>query len=255
MATSLHDVRDFWKMRAKAYNQLGWATSSEYEKRYLDAAAFQKTDKVLDAGCGTGIITKLIAPHVTEIVGLDISQDMLVQTQKDAGPNETYVLGDMTAMPFLDASFDKVSARMVLHHLMEKAQVGVNESYRVLKPGGEIIVSEGIPPDEAIAEWYTEMFKLKEERITFSYQILTDLLKNAGFRDVHVDEYWLRQTSIKNWLVNSGISKENQDTIMRMHREMPEIGKKLYNAKITDDDVRIDMLFLILVGVKEGMSS
>ncbi len=160
-------VHDFWKMRAANYNKLAWATSNAFEKRFLDAGGFQKSDKVLDAGCGTGIITKLIAPHVGSIIGLDISDDMLAFAKQNTLPNESYVTGDMLHLPFGEGEFDKVSARMVLHHLMDQVQEGVNECHRVLKAGGEIIVSEGIPPVEEIADWYTEMFKYKEERITF----------------------------------------------------------------------------------------
>ncbi len=237
-------------MRSAGYNKLAWATSNAYEKRFLDAGNFQKTDKVLDAGCGTGIITKLVAPHVQSIVGLDISEDMLRFAQEKTLQNESYVVGDMLKLPFPGGSFDKVTARMVLHHLMDRVQDGVNECHRVLKAGGEIIVSEGIPPTEEVAPWYTEMFKYKEERITFSKNILENLLTTAGFTDVQTDSYVIKQTSIRNWLTSSGIPQKNQDIIMTMHREMPDYARKAYNATFTKDDVLIDMIMLILVGKK-----
>lgn len=244
------DVHSFWKMRAQKYNQLSWATENQYEKMFLDAGNFSKNDRVLDVGCGTGLMTKLVAPHVGSIVGLDISVDMLRQAAISTEPHELYLQGDMTALPFLENTFTKVTARMVLHHLMDKVQVGVDECHRVLDTGGEIIISEGIPPDPSIADWYTDMFRYKEERITFSQEILESLLKNAGFTAVHTQRYIMPQVSIGNWLGNSGIPADNQTKIMQMHRDLPEHGKKLYNATISKDDVRLDMHFLIVVGQK-----
>ncbi len=243
-------IRDFWKMRSAKYNQLQWATSNQYSKRFLDAGAFQKTDKVVDMGCGTGIVTNLVAPHVKEVIGVDISEDMLASAIKNKMPNESFLLADMCDLTFEDNTFDKATVRLVLHHLMDKVQDGVDESFRILKPGGAIIVSEGIPPGEEIADWYTEMFKYKEERLTFSEEMLTGYLSKAGFSDIFVDRYVMPQASIKNWIEKSGIPKVNQDIIMKMHREMPEVGRKLYNATFTDDDVLLDMVFLILIGHK-----
>jgi len=243
-------AKQVWKQRAQSYNKLEWATSSAYERAFLDAGHFQKSDIVLDVGCGTGIISKLVAPHVEQMVGLDISPDMLRLARKNLLDNEFYILGDAYSLPFRDALFDKVTARMIFHHLVENVQKGTNECFRVLKPGGALILSEGIPPSEEIAAWYTDMFRLKEERLTFSRTILRAILEKAGFRHIEMIEYVTKQSSVKNWLENSGLPREKQDIIMQLHREMPQVGKDLYHANVTPDDVLIDMVFLIFVAVK-----
>jgi ubiquinone/menaquinone biosynthesis C-methylase UbiE len=75
-----------------------------------------------------------------DIVGLDISEGMLLRAKCRLGK---IVHGDSQRLPFRDGTFDVVLCRALLHHLPDPRQ-GIAEMARVLKPGGEIIVSEPI---------------------------------------------------------------------------------------------------------------
>ena len=84
---------------------------------------------VLDAGCGEGRLASLLAGRITW-VGLDSSL-----TQLTANPFRPVIRGDMTALPFRDASFAEVTHLWCLYHL-EDPSVAVTEAYRVLRPAG-----------------------------------------------------------------------------------------------------------------------
>lgn len=241
---------DFWKKRAKNYEKLQWAIKGGYLHAFLDAGDFKSDDLVLDIGTGTGIIAHTISPFVRKVIGIDISSDMLSRAFEHRTDNEEFLKMDAHDMKLEEGSFSKVTARMVFHHIVKNTQDAMNECYRVLAPGGKMIFSEGVPPSEHVKPFYMEMFKLKEERITFMDSDLMSLMRKARFDGIRELVYWMRQASIRNWLENSGIDMASQKKIMQMHRDLDAKGKKDYNMKETEDDCLIDMKFIILVGQK-----
>jgi len=94
--------------------------------------------KILDNGCGTGILFQTLPESRFDIIGLDISAGMLRHAQKRA---RRLVLGDSRNLPFPDGGFDLVIARSLLHHLPDP-QGGIHEMARILKTGGEIVVAD-----------------------------------------------------------------------------------------------------------------
>jgi ubiquinone/menaquinone biosynthesis C-methylase UbiE len=242
---------NFWKTRAQNYEKLEWAIKGGYLHAFLDAGTFTSKDYVLDIGTGTGIIAHTISPFVKKVVGVDISSDMLTHAYNNRIHNEEFLKMDATNLKYNDEVFTKVTARMVFHHILENTQKAMDECYRVLQPGGKMIFSEGVPPSEHVRPFYTEMFKLKEERLTFMDGDLRAYMRNAGFKNMQEMVYWNRVSSIQNWLGNSGLPKEVQRNIFDMHLALDEKGKSDYNMIVKDGDCFIDMKFIILVGEKE----
>lgn len=240
----------FWEKRSRRYEKLQWAIKGGYLKAFLHMGDFGADDVVLDIGTGTGIIAHTISPFVKKVIGIDISKGMLAHALEHRVGNEEFQISDARRLEFPDNTFGKITARMVFHHILEGTQTAMDECFRILKQGGKMVFSEGVPPSEHTRSFYIEMFKLKEERLTFREEDLLNLMKNSGFKRIHKETYWMRQASIKNWLENSGIDKSDQDKIMDMHRNMDEQGKQDYNMKIKDQDCLIDMKFIILVGEK-----
>lgn len=89
--------------------------------------------KILDVGCGTGIISRLYPDK--DITGVDISEGMLRYH-----PGKC-LLGSADDIPFEDASFDAVIGRSILHHLGDPEKA-VREILRVLRPGGKLVLWE-----------------------------------------------------------------------------------------------------------------
>lgn len=92
--------------------------------------------KILDAGCGTGLMLQELAPFGT-VEGVDISDEALQFCRKRGLDNVRHA--DVTHMPFPDEQFDVVTALDVLEHLDDDT-AALREFRRVLKPGGRVFV-------------------------------------------------------------------------------------------------------------------
>jgi ubiquinone/menaquinone biosynthesis C-methylase UbiE len=101
--------------------------------------------RVLDLGCGSGMFLPIVAPMCEEIVGVDISSDMLTFCSqcitKYSIENASLSSANSDHLPFVHETFDAVYMVDVIHHVVD-CQQAVKEIYRVLKPGGRFIVFE-----------------------------------------------------------------------------------------------------------------
>lgn len=238
----------FWKIRATHYDELEWVNDRSYLSAFTKAGKFRKTDTVLDIGTGTGIVAHAIAPFVKKVIALDKSPKMLKQGNWDG--HMYFVKWNILNPLFANEVFDRVTMRHVLHHILRGTQKTINECYRVLKKGGLLVLSEGIPPSPEVKEDYIEIFKLKEKRLTFMEEDLVALMKEAGFQNIQTETFWLRQMSIRNWLSNSGLPRSIQDKIFGLHANAADYFKRAYNMVEVEGDCLIDMKMLILTGVK-----
>jgi len=251
MMNNIEKERVYWANRAGSYLNLEWASRQGYLQAVVHAGELHPADVVLDAGTGTGLIANAVAADVARVIGIDISPEMMNGNGSIRNDKCKFELGDIRNLQFSSASFSKVFSRMVFNSLIESTDEAARECYRVLKPGGKFVLSEGIPPARAAEEWYTEMFRLKEERLTFFPETLENLLSRAGFSEIRTDIHVSPQVSIANWLENSGLPAFQQEKIMKMHLEMPRGIKDFYHATFKEDgDVLLDMKFAIVSGKK-----
>ncbi|MBM4389259.1 MAG: class I SAM-dependent methyltransferase, partial [Deltaproteobacteria bacterium] len=118
--------------------------SSGYHK-FLDDSEFDilkraimRSDaaKILEAGCGTGLIMERVKGLGAEVAGVDISEGML-SVAKKKGLN--CLKADLSALPFGDGSFDLVYSFKVLPHV-ENIKAALDELFRVVKNGGSLVL-------------------------------------------------------------------------------------------------------------------
>ncbi|MBU2009815.1 MAG: methyltransferase domain-containing protein [Chloroflexi bacterium] len=101
----------------------------------------QAGERVLDAGCGTGVFTLDILAAGASVVGLDISGPMIgVARKKSKGYPFSAVRGDMLHLPFRDNHFDKAVSITALEFIRD-ARSAVGELFRVTRPGGSVVVA------------------------------------------------------------------------------------------------------------------
>ncbi|KUJ08156.1 S-adenosyl-L-methionine-dependent methyltransferase [Mollisia scopiformis] len=144
MAYAANVIRGDDPSTTKLYGERTAKTSCQYLLPHVTKSA-----KILDVGCGPGIITADLAKIASDgsTIGVDNSEGIIKQasTSFPDVPNLKYQVGDATNLKdFADNSFDIVHAHQLLVHISNPVPV-LKEFYRVCKPGGIIAVRESSP--------------------------------------------------------------------------------------------------------------
>ena len=125
-----------WGERAATYDRLIGAVTARFADPLLDAAHVTPGARVLDAACGTGVLTAIAAARGAEPLGIDLAAEM-VDIAARRHPGLRFLPGDAERLEFPDRSFDAVIAGFLLHHLPDP-HTATAEFARVLAPGGRL---------------------------------------------------------------------------------------------------------------------
>ncbi|MDP1580183.1 MAG: metalloregulator ArsR/SmtB family transcription factor [Candidatus Didemnitutus sp.] len=139
---------------------------------------------VADLGAGEGLVSQLLAQRAARVWCIDNSPKMIevgtALAKKNGLANLTYKLGDIEQVPLADASVDLAILSQALHHASHP-QTAVNEAFRILKPGGQLLVLDLKEHTfEQAHETYGDLW------LGFKESALHGFLKHAGFQQVEV---------------------------------------------------------------------
>ena len=161
-----------------------------FKLRLIQQADVRPGMRVLDLGCGTGTLTSMIkqSQREAEVIGIDPDPAVLVQARAKAaraGGEIVFDQGFASDLPYLNCSFDRVLASMMIHHLASDAKRrAFAEVLRVLRPGGQFhIVDFGPARSFAMRMMASIMRRLEETEDNFAGR-LPGMLAEAGFQDV-----------------------------------------------------------------------
>lgn len=109
----------------------------------LDALALPLDGRVLDVGCGTGLLLERIGETEPRIErwGVDLSPDMLAVAAERLAGRARLVRADAGALPFAGERFDAVVSSSALHHWPDPRRV-IDEMIRVLRPDGQLVLTD-----------------------------------------------------------------------------------------------------------------
>lgn len=147
-------------------------------------------DVVLECACGTGAISKYIAPKCNQLVATDFSRGMLRQAYKHCRNyhNVTIKRADMTQLHCRDNRFDTVVAGNVIH-LLEDPYAAIKELERVCKTGGKIIIPTYINASQGVNKMAVRLLALAGVDFRRQYDIHTykELFQEERYKNVEYD--------------------------------------------------------------------
>jgi SAM-dependent methyltransferase len=138
----------------KEVQREGWSSFTPVEMmttppagKLVKFAEIGPGQRVLDVGCGTGVVAVTAALRGAKVAGLDLTPTLLERGRENAriaGVNVDFIEGDAEALPYPDGSFDVVVSQFG-HMFAPRPAIAVKEMLRVLKSGGRIAFSTWPP--------------------------------------------------------------------------------------------------------------
>jgi len=169
-------------------------------EKEIDLLGLKPGMRVLDAGCGTGVVTRRIAVKVSpgEVYGVDMDPLFIEEAKKlavkEKASNITYNLGNIDDLEFDDDVFDLSYSRLVLMHVEDPVKT-VAEMVRVTKKGGIIAISDQddggiivypeLPKMLQMFSKYGSLAKMRGED-RFIGRKLFSIMKQAGLSSIEV---------------------------------------------------------------------
>ncbi len=152
-------VRDMFDRITPVYDVMNRVMTAGLDQRWRKLAAreiVRPRDLVLDACCGTGDLAIACARAGGIVTGLDFSERMLERARRKA-PGIEWVVGDLLALPFPDASFDVATVGFGVRNVAD-LELGLRELRRVLRSGGRFACLEITRPRGALAPFFDLWF-------------------------------------------------------------------------------------------------
>jgi len=192
-APHTHGVTMSWAAPFYDYYCPLFGLGKRFRSETLRHAGVGAGERVLDVGCGTGVLTRLAAEAVGSagyVVGIDPSPGMIAIARRNAtvaASRAEFRLAAIEALPFADASFNLVLSSFMVHHLPPDVKsAGLGEVYRILKPSGRLLVVDIDRPTNAL--WWLLCWPLLFFHFTAPNLRgeISAYLRAAGFAQVEV---------------------------------------------------------------------
>lgn len=152
-------VTDHWNFRAKSYrfninrDFFNQDVAPRWRALLAEAIGNVEPQKVLDAGCGPAVLTRLLLGLGHDVTGVDVSEKMIEIAREAVGEGNNRVRfqqGNVADLPFDDESYDLIVSRYVVWTLPDPVKA-LKEWQRLLKPGGRLGIVDG--------NWYYHYYR------------------------------------------------------------------------------------------------
>ncbi|HVH76238.1 MAG TPA: methyltransferase domain-containing protein [Stellaceae bacterium] len=216
-------ILDQFSRQAGLFSSAAPITDAGALEMIVAAAKPGPEDRMLDLACGGGIVVCAFAPFLREAVGIDMTPAMLERAQKLAAEkgleNVRWHEGDVSRLPFPDASFTIVTTRYSFHHFRDPAAV-LREMVRVCAPGGRILVIDTqASEDPAKAAEFNRLEVLRDPSHVRALPLseMRGLFRGAGLGEPQRSFYELRDT-VANLLARSFPNPGDEEKIVDLFR-------------------------------------
>ncbi len=186
-------VRDEFTYQAESFSRNPVALRDDTLAALVELAPADPEARWLEVACGPGLVARRLAARVGEVIGVDLTPAMVAKASAEAEregiAKVRFEVGDATALPFEDASFDGAVTRFSLHHVPAPGRV-LAEMARVVRPGGTVLVLDHLGDEDRDAfAWSAEIERLRDPShwASLSATRLRELAAAAGLEAERVE--------------------------------------------------------------------
>ena len=227
-------------------------------RRLVEHAAFAPGARVLDAGCGPGLVSAALLEAGLRVVGVDLSREMIDRArQRCSRWSEASAFHQVSLFDsLLDdlAPFDGTLSRYVLHHVLDPSAF-VERQASLLRPGGILVLSDHVTdPDPRIAARHEAIEKARDRTHTANLTggRLVDLLAAAGLDQIElIEESFV--LDFDEWF-DRGTPQASKESVRSMLRDGPTI-RSFRPALQPDGSIQIAGIRAIVRGRKSTRAS
>ena len=174
--------RAYFNAHRKSRLARGGYWRADYRSVMKEIERFQPAN-LIDIGCGPGGFLCAVQKRFPDIQlnALDLSEEMVRETQERLGPSAVAIVGDSEHMPLESEQYEIVTCNMSIHHYPH-AQDAVNEMYRILKPGGTLLLNDMdcASPIRALANWAFPRLPGGDVKM-YTRREISQMIQEAGF--------------------------------------------------------------------------
>ena len=227
----------------------------------IEHAHCRPSHKWLDVATGAGFTAVAFAPLVADVTGLDVSAAMLQKARERAQSaglaNLVFETGSAESLPFPPDGFDGVVCRLAAHHFLSVPKFAA-EAYRVLRPGGRLLVADSSEPDNApeVDAWHNLVELLRDGSHVRNYTPAEwrGFVTGAGFVLEDLDQ--VRESvpiTMRAWLEKAGCRGAEAAEVGHLFLEAPaEVVRTFSITPLPDGDMSFQWVRIALSARKPG---
>ncbi len=201
----LQRVKQEFTRQADMFASSVATTDEQITQRFIEAIGSNGTGAILDVACGPGIISAALAQKARTLTAFDLTPEMLNKARQRCAKagleNVTFKEGSATNLPFKENSFDGVVTRLAIHHFIEPRRA-IDEMFRVLGPGGTLVVADVISSenaDESALQNAIEVLRDPSHVRMVSRAELVSLIEGSGFC-IETQLTWDKPREFDEWM-------------------------------------------------------
>lgn len=257
METPEEAARRIFGQRAANYTTSNCHTDPQILARVVELSSPQPHWSVLDVATGTGHTAFALAPHVTSIIGIDLTTQMLAEADKlraeKSVTNVEFVLADVHSLPWKDRAFDLVTCRRAAHHFSDIRRA-VREMARLLDRGGRLVIDDrSVPEDDFADPCMNTLDRYHDESHVRQYRPSEwrQLLEGLGF-EVEAVEPYVKHRPIS--ALTGGVAPENTQKVHRILEQLDDSQRAIFDLREVDEQLHLNHWYVMLAARKKERS-
>lgn len=227
-----------------------WFADEERARELLAFAVLQARERVLEVGCGPGIVLEQATKTAGLLVGVDVSPRMLAEAARRA-PKAHLVRAMVERLPLRAGIFDLAYSRSLLHHVLSPARMVV-EMARVVHRGGRVALNDTVSSENPIeANNHNRVERLRDP----SHGRMvppSELIRLFGDAGLHIAAVRARryERELEAWLDVTKPPWPDREEVIRMFETWASVDGASLNVRRIGDRLRFDHTQWTILAVK-----